>query len=96
MKLARRAWWRPQHKVAKKLVTIGGVESAECPVSIATPQVSELLKMEALYLVGKSAGAPPFGSDVLHWPAWWADLVAVFEGCRTHLEAELTKATHGG
>lgn len=54
-----------------------------------------MLKMESLYLVGKSAGAPMFGQDIMHWPAWWADAVAVFESCKADLEAQLTKAAYG-
>lgn len=61
-------------------VPVDDIESLECPVSLSTPEIRQLINIESENRRYHSAcGAAMYGSDPNKWPAWWADTVNVLE-----------------
>lgn len=49
------------------------VESAECPVSLITPDTAELLRLFTRAERLQESGTALFGPDLSAWPAWAVD-----------------------
>jgi hypothetical protein len=70
------------------MFAVDGIEADECPVSLITQQSIELLDVYARSRRAYDAfGVSLFGPDLLEWPAWAVDLVALLDSERGRIEA---------
>ncbi len=76
----RREWWYPEYRWGDLQFRLDDISSAECPVSLITPQSMWLVQLLGSQgRVKEATGAALFGPHSGRWPAWWFDAVDVFQ-----------------
>ena len=74
----RREWWWPEYQWGKLTFRLDDISSAECPVSLITPESMWLVQMLGSQgRVKEACGAALFGPNSGRWPAWWFDAVDI-------------------
>jgi hypothetical protein len=90
----RREWWFPEYQWGKLQFRLDDISSAECPISLITPETMWLVQLlGSQNRVKEATGAALFGAHSGRWPAWWFDAVDIFQRvCSMEKEAAYKEA----